>query len=213
MKAHFQLKEAELKTLKFEKVRQVDEKNDLYTYNIDYYGGGLDCIEELYVGETMVGTLKIERKYVPTHGVDMFCMHTRVRDTSLFEDDYKATIAIVHGFAENSDIHLESAMTYALNGLDVHLIDLRGYGFSGGSRCGGNKVSDYHYDVATLLKQVNPKLPLFVLGHSMGGLTVSSFFINNPNLNISGLILSAPLLSFTEQLGMDEKKKFLVRKL
>ena len=73
----------------------------------------------------------------------MFSLHTRLNDTSLFEEDYKATIAIVHGFGENSDIFLESALVFALNGFDVHLIDLRGFGFSGGARCGGNTVKDF----------------------------------------------------------------------
>ena len=61
-------------------------------------------------------------------------------------------MAIVHGFAENSDIHLEGALQYALNGFDVHLIDLRGYGMSGGSRMVNNRVHDFHYDVTALLR-------------------------------------------------------------
>lgn len=64
----------------------------------------------------------------------MVAYHTQLRDTSIPDEQLRATIAIVHGFAENSDIHLESALQYALNGFEVHLIDLRGYGLSGGFR-------------------------------------------------------------------------------
>ncbi len=65
-------------------------------------------------------------------------------------------------------------------------------------------------DIATLLKLVNPDLPLFIYGHSMGGLSVTSFLTNNPNLNISGAILSAPLLRPSKDSGVDEFKKLMV---
>lgn len=45
-----------------------------------------------------------------------------------------------------------------------------------------------------LLNMVNPNIPAFIYGHSMGGLSVASFLTNNPTINIAGAILSAPLL-------------------
>lgn len=110
----------------------------------------------------------------------MFTYHTTIRDTSILDKDIKASFAIVHGYGENSDIFLESALQYALNGFDVHLVDLRGFGMTGGTRMAGWKISELHYDVIAMLKQVNPLLPLFIYGHSMGGLTVLSLLINNP---------------------------------
>jgi len=38
---------------------------------------------------------------------------------------------------------------------------------------------------------------VFLYGHSMGGMITTSFLINNPKLNVTGLILSAPLLGPT----------------
>jgi alpha-beta hydrolase superfamily lysophospholipase len=70
----------------------------------------------------------------------VYTLHSRFRDTTFFDEDIKASIAIFHGFGENSDIFMETALQFAMNGLDVHLIDLRGFGFSGGNRCGGNKI-------------------------------------------------------------------------
>lgn len=173
-------------------------------------------IEDLHEGERWVDSICISRKYIVTHcnkGVvdsKMFLMHTNVRDTSIADEQLHGTMAIVHGFAENSDVHLESAMQYALNGFDVQLIDLRGYGMSGGFRMTNNWVHDYHYDVASLLKQSNPLLPLFLYGHSMGGLAITTFLLNNPALKISGVILSAPFLNFHENKAIDEQKRFLV---
>ena len=122
-------------------------------------------------------------------------------------------MAIIHGFAENSDIHLESAIQYALNGFDVHLIDLRGYGLGGGYRMINNKIHDYHYDVSALLRQVNPNLPLFIYGHSMGGLTLATYLLNNTGLNIAGVVLSAPLLYFSDTKPVPESKKHMVKAL
>ena len=75
----------------------------------------------------------------------------------------------------------------------------------------GWKISELHYDFTALLKQVNPNLPLFVYAHSMGGLTVTSFLVNNPNLNISGVILSAPFLEFNPTQEIDRLKRTLIK--
>jgi len=93
------------------------------------------------------------------------------------------------------------------------MIDLKGQGFSGGSRCGGNKIQDFHKDISTLFKYVKPTLPLFLYGHSMGGLSVASYLANNPNLKISGMILSAPLLAMSERAKIDEVKRGLIKAL
>ena len=143
----------------------------------------------------------------------MFALHTNIRANNIEEGQHIATMAIVHGFAENSDIHLESAIQYALNGFDVHLIDLRGYGMSAGFRMTNNRIHDFHYDVTSLLQQVNPKLPLFIYGHSMGGLTVCTYLLNNAGLNITGAILSAPLLYFSDLKPIDDSKKLVVTHL
>lgn len=76
------------------------------------------------------------------------------------------------------------------------MVDLRGFGMTGGTRMAGWKIHDLHYDVTACLKQANPNLPLFIYGHSMGGLTVTTYLINNPYLNIAGVVLSAPLMGF-----------------
>ena len=113
-----------------------------------------------------MGSIKIRREYVPsqesTHHVShvktpyMFTFHTNIRNTALKDEDIIGTLAMLHGFGENSDLFLESGLQFALNGFDVHLIDLRGFGQSGGSRMTINRIQDYHLDVTTLLKLANP---------------------------------------------------------
>jgi len=45
----------------------------------------------------------------------------------------------------------------------------------------------------------------------MGGLTILSFLANNPNLNIAGVILSAPFLGLNDSAKVDDKKKMLIK--
>lgn len=75
------------------------------------------------------------------------------------------------------------------------MIDLSGFGQSGGSR-GHSTMSELQNDIEIMIKLMDPNLPLFVLGHSMGGGLVSSLMIRNPGLNIAGVITSSALFGF-----------------
>jgi alpha-beta hydrolase superfamily lysophospholipase len=173
----------------------VDTASDFHLYDIDYYERKLDVIELLNDGEYTLGDIKVKRQYVTKdHEKETFLFHTNVKSQGYTDSEMKATLIIIHGFAESSDLFLESALHYAANGIDVHMIDLTGYGFSSGTRMAANSIEIFQEDLAFLFNLVNPSLPLFVYGHSMGGLTVASFLINNPNLKIAGAVLSAPLL-------------------
>lgn len=46
----------------------------------------------------------------------------------------RGQICIIHGFAENSDDYLGIAEFFAKRGYVINMIDLRGFGYSGGSR-------------------------------------------------------------------------------
>ena len=72
------------------------------------------------------------------------------------------------------------AIQLALNGFKVYMVDLEGFGYSDGNRINKLSVEKFHYQVAAVLKEVDPELPCFLLGHSMGGLTVNTFLGLNP---------------------------------
>lgn len=73
------------------------------------------------------------------------------------------------------------------------MIDLKGFGYSGGPR-GAAEIRELENDVITLLKQAREDLPLFLYGHSMGGLTVIKLLLERPEINVSGCIITSPLL-------------------
>ena len=89
-----------------------------------------------------------------------------------------------------------------MNGYKVELIDFRGYGWSGGSRA-EHTLLEMQHDIVALLKEVDPELPLFLHAHSMGAMIAVSFLVNNPDLNISGVILQAPLISNPKHIKLD----------
>ena len=44
----------------------------------------------------------------------------------------------------------------------------------------------------------------------MGGLTITSYLTNNPQINVAGVILSAPFLGWGPTKDIDAAKKFLI---
>ena len=127
-----------------------------------------------------------------------------IRNTEASE--CQGTVVMIHGFGEHHEIFLELAFQFALNGFEVRLIDQRGFGFSGGSRCGNVLVEDFHSDLGDVIGRCRDDVPLFLFGHSMGGFSVAGFCMNNPELNISGIMLSAPLLDFGPTVNVDAFK-------
>lgn len=75
----------------------------------------------------------------------------------------------------------------------MHLYDWRGCGFSSGGR-DTNSLSNLYEDFFSVLSKVRKDLPLFVLGHSMGGGTLLSLLLQNQKLSIAGVILSNPFI-------------------
>lgn len=92
------------------------------------------------------------------------------------------------------------------------MIDLRGHGFSTGSRFDW-LIEEFHTDIITLIKLAENDVsnaPLFIFGHSMGGGLISSLFIKNQYLQVNGIILSAPLIGNPLTVQTDAFKSFVL---
>jgi acylglycerol lipase len=86
------------------------------------------------------------------------------------------------------------------------MVDLRGFGYSGGAR-GCAELRELENDVIALLRNARADLPLFVYGHSLGGLVIIKLLLDKPELNISGCILTSPLLGLAKNMHFNWIKR------
>jgi acylglycerol lipase len=102
----------------------------------------------------------------------------------------RGTVAIVPGFNSHSGYYDWSASQLAAAGLAVFAVDLRGRGKSDGERFFVTKFSEYVDDVVGLVSQAKSQhsgLPVFLLGHSAGGV-VSCLYALDHQRELAGLI-------------------------
>jgi len=106
------------------------------------------------------------------------------------EGKARAVLAIVHGFNSHSGHYLWVAEQFVASGLAVYAVDLRGRGKSDGERFNIENVKEYTSDVETLVtlaKSREPGLPVFLLGHSAGGVISTVYTLDN-QAELAGLI-------------------------
>lgn len=103
----------------------------------------------------------------------------------------KGTLAIVHGYGEHSGRYRDFARWLGKNGWRAVACDLPGHGKSPGRRGHIRRFSDYLSAVEALLRETARDAPVFLLGHSLGGL-IAARYVEMKADSVSGLILSSP---------------------
>jgi acylglycerol lipase len=84
----------------------------------------------------------------------------------------RAVLVISHGFKAHGGLYGWAAEQFVKSGIAVYAIDHRGHGNSGGDRYEATHVNEFIGDLDQLVelaKSRDPGLPLFLLGHSAGG--------------------------------------------
>ena len=112
----------------------------------------------------------------------------------------RGVMILIHGFNAHSGYMEWPAEQFSSNGLAAYALDLRGRGKSEGERFYVEKFSDYLADVDKLVAQArseNPGLPIYVLGHSAGGVIATSYVFEHQD-EIAGLICE----SFAYDVGL-----------
>src|SRR5215813_37274 len=102
----------------------------------------------------------------------------------------RAVVVISHGFNAHSGQYEWVAQQFGSKGLAVYALDHRGRGRSEGERFFVKNFSDYTGDLATFIDTVKarePGLPVFLLGHSAGGVIACGYTLEHQN-DIAGLI-------------------------
>jgi acylglycerol lipase len=102
----------------------------------------------------------------------------------------RAVVVLCHGFKSHGGQYLWSADQLAAAGYAVYALDLRGRGNSSGERFCVEHVDEYVDDVAATIriaKQRAPGLPVFLLGHSAGGVISCTYALDHQS-ELAGLI-------------------------
>jgi len=111
--------------------------------------------------------------------------------------DPKAGLIILHGFGEHCGRYQALAEDVNHAGISCYTFDMRGHGKSPGKRGYIESFSQYYDDLHEFIRFVKNKhqdVPLFLFGHSFGGLVALRYVQQFNPKEFKGVILSSPLL-------------------
>ncbi|WP_267202725.1 alpha/beta hydrolase [Limosilactobacillus kribbianus] len=107
----------------------------------------------------------------------------------------QANVIVVHGLAEYAGRFDPVASYLVQHNCNVFRYDQLGHGKSGGKRGFMKSPDDLSENLKLVVDRVKstyPNLPLFVMGHSMGGETVLLYAVKHPQ-TVDGLIVTDPV--------------------
>lgn len=111
----------------------------------------------------------------------------------------RAAIVLVHGIHDHPGRYATLAQALVDKGVAVYAADHRGHGASGGARQRVDSVGQLIGDVELALAEAakrNPGAPLFLYGHSMGGLVAAQVAVRDAGKpRFAGVVLSSAALA------------------
>lgn len=116
------------------------------------------------------------------------------------EGEAKAVIVMVHGAMEHHRRYGWLIEKWRASGFQIIMGDLPGHGLTTRSRRGHiDSFDEYIIEVKEWIQTAYQfDLPVFLLGHSMGGL-ISIRLLQEERLNLAGVILSSPCLGLVKR--------------
>ncbi|HEV7347009.1 alpha/beta hydrolase [Telluribacter sp.] len=108
----------------------------------------------------------------------------------------KAIVCLVHGLGEHSARYAHVAEAFVREGYALFAADTRGHGRSEGPRGHIPSIEAVMQDIDGLLEQARtsyPELPLFLYGHSLGGILVLHYGLKRKPA-VQGAIVTSPAL-------------------
>lgn len=117
------------------------------------------------------------------------------------EGTWRGRIALTHGYGEHSGRYDHFATLLARAGYGVMAIDVRGHGRSAGVAAHVDRYDDYVRDLERLVALLEQRWdqahgPLFVFGHSNGGLITLRYALRRPE-QVSAFAVTSPMTGFT----------------
>lgn len=126
-------------------------------------------------------------------------IHMKVND--IVGESAKANVIIVHGLAESLERYDEITNYLNANQFNVIRYDQRGHGHSGDQQTFYSRIDEIIEDLSAVVEYVKQTFEgkVYLLGHSMGGYTVTLFGTKHPN-TVDGIITSGALTRYQLEL-------------
>ncbi|KAG2212730.1 Alpha/Beta hydrolase protein [Mucor mucedo] len=153
----------------------------------------------------MTGVITVSDEWIKTtDGNDIFTKTWKTQSTPV------ATVVMVHGFGEHIGRYDRLFSLFASQGIECYGYDQRGWGETGkkSTQFGNNQG----YDTAlkdiddAILNKKRQDVPLFLVGHSMGGGLTLNYLARGDKYKgvalVTGAIASAPLVTLSMAIPM-----------
>lgn len=114
----------------------------------------------------------------------------------------RAVILIVHGLGEHSGRYRNFVQAAVPRGYAIYALDHIGHGKSEGTRAFVERFSDFTAPLTQFYDMVRaeqPNKPLFILGHSLGGLITSYYLLDHQD-KFTGAVISAPAVKIADNI-------------
>jgi acylglycerol lipase len=119
------------------------------------------------------------------------------------EGKVKAVILVVHGLGEHCGRYMNVVNHFVPLGYAVYGLDHIGHGKSEGRREFVERFEDFTDTLTIYYKMVKEwqrNEPIFLLGHSMGGL-IASYYLLDRQANFKGAVISAPSIKVSDNIS------------
>jgi len=119
------------------------------------------------------------------------------------EGDPRAVLLVVHGLAEHCGRYMNLVNHFLPLGYAVYGIDHIGHGKSDGTRVHVERFEDFTSTLKIffdMVRQCQPGKPVFLVGHSMGGLIGAAYLLEH-QAELSGAVLSGPSVKVPDNIS------------
>jgi acylglycerol lipase len=115
----------------------------------------------------------------------------------------RAVLLLVHGLAEHSGRYANLVRHFVPLGYAVYGLDHVGHGKSDGRRAFVRRFEDFLLPLETysgMVRRAHPGLPVFLVGHSMGGLIGAAYLLDHQD-EFRGAVLSGPSVRIPDNIS------------
>jgi len=132
-----------------------------------------------------------------------------IRDANIYYQSWlpdgavKAVLLVVHGAAEHSGRYMNIVNHFVPLGYAVYSLDHFGHGRSDGQRVYVESFDDYIKPLNTfytMVRRWQPDKPIFILGHSLGGL-IETYYLLDHQKEFTGAVVSAPSIKIQDTIS------------